>query len=85
MKIFRTEIFKKEYKRLPQQIQKITDKKLRFFITNPRHPSLRVKKIKGCLNIWEASVTMDYRFTFQMKENVFILCKIGTHKILQKP
>ncbi|MFH1837927.1 MAG: hypothetical protein ABH808_00285 [Candidatus Kuenenbacteria bacterium] len=85
MKLFRTETFKKGYKKLSQQIQKITDKKLRIFIKNPYHPSLRVKKIRGHLNIWEASITMNYRFTFQKEKDEIILRNIGAHKILSKP
>ena len=85
MILFRTKVFKKEYQKLSQQVQKITNKKLKLFIENPQHPSLRVKKIKGSLNIWEASITMNYRFTFQIEKSEIILRNIGTHKILLKP
>ena len=85
MILFRTKVFKKEYQKLSQQVQKITNKKLKLFIENPQHPSLGVKKIKGSLNIWEASITMNYRFTFQIEKSEIILRNIGTHKILLKP
>ncbi|MEK7167040.1 MAG: hypothetical protein AAB732_01335 [Patescibacteria group bacterium] len=85
MILFRTKVFKKEYQKLSQQVQKITDKKLKLFIKNPHHPSLRAKKIRGSLNIWEASITMNYRFTFQKEKNEIILRNIGAHKLLLKP
>lgn len=34
-------------------------------LVNPRHPSLRSKKIQGTDNIFEASVNMDIRITWQ--------------------
>jgi len=50
---------------------------------NPRHPSLRVKKIQGAGNIWEMSVTKSYRITFQRKEEIILLRNTGTHDILR--
>ena len=35
--------------------------KIKFFIENPTHPSLRTKKIKGLDNTWESSINMDIR------------------------
>jgi len=34
--------------------------KLTLYENNPRHPSLRVKKIQGAGNIWEMRVTKSY-------------------------
>jgi mRNA-degrading endonuclease RelE of RelBE toxin-antitoxin system len=85
MKVYRTTTFKNGYKRLPQQIQEACDKKLEFLLKNLLYPSLRTKKVKGHSNIWEASITMDYRFTFQIEKDILVLRKIGRHKILQNP
>jgi len=57
--------------------------KLALYENNPRHPSLRVKKIQGVGNIWEMSVTKSYRITFQRKEEIILLRNIGTHDILR--
>jgi len=47
---------------------------------NPRHPSLRVKKIQGQEDIFESSITMDIRMTWQyIKKDVILLRKIGRH------
>jgi len=48
------------------------------------HPSLRVKRIQGTKNRWEGSVTMKYRFTFELIEDTIIFRAIGTHDILNK-
>ena len=76
--------FKKEYNSLPKDIQETFDKKLQLFLQNTSHPSLRVKRIQGTRDRWEGSVTMKYRFTFQLSENTLIFRTIGTHDILTK-
>ncbi len=79
MKFDRVERFKKQYQKLPQQIQRLTNKKLGFLLENFNHPSLRVKKYKGEKGVWEASVTMNYRFTFRIEGDTYVLLRIGTH------
>ncbi len=76
--------FKKEYNKLPKEIQKAFDKKLSLFLKETSHPSLRVKRIQGTKNQWEGSITMQYRFTFQfLNKNGVLLRTIGTHDILK--
>jgi hypothetical protein len=60
MKIRRTDRFKKDYRTLPKDIQQRVDEKLRFLLSDPRHPSLRVHKIRGAKGLWEFSVTTKY-------------------------
>jgi mRNA-degrading endonuclease YafQ of YafQ-DinJ toxin-antitoxin module len=56
------------------------DKKIILLRDNPIHPSLRSKRVKGTKNIWESSVNMDIRITWQYKdENAIILRNIGHH------
>jgi mRNA interferase RelE/StbE len=76
--------FKKEYHKLPKEIQKTFDEKLSLFLQNPSYPSLRVKQIQGTKNRWEGSITMKYRFTFQFVEGVLVFRSIGTHDILNR-
>jgi mRNA-degrading endonuclease YafQ of YafQ-DinJ toxin-antitoxin module len=69
------------------EIADLFEKKLEIFLTNIFDPSFRTKKIKGLKRnvIWEASLTMDYRFTFQIGENDMIIFRnIGKHSILNK-
>ncbi|MEA2083777.1 MAG: hypothetical protein U9O82_05950 [Thermodesulfobacteriota bacterium] len=76
--------FKKEYMALPSDIQKAFDKKLSLFLDNMSHPSLRVKRIQGTKGRWEGSITMNYRFTFELSGNTILFRTIGTHDILNR-
>ena len=76
--------FKKQYQSLPQEIQTAFDAKLELFLKNMLHPSLRVKRIQGTRDRWEGSITMKYRFTFEMSETYVIFRAIGTHDILNR-
>ncbi len=78
-----TKIFKKEYQALPKEIQNNFDKKLSLFLENMFHPSIRTKRIQGTKNKWERSVTMKYRFTFELHGSKAIFRTIGTHDILK--
>ena len=84
MKFCALRTFADDYRKVPAEIQRRFDKAIRLFETNPRHPSLRVKKMKGTAGIWEASVTMSYRFTFNWEADVITLRRLGTHSILAK-
>ena len=76
--------FKKEYNKLPKEIQKAFDEKLSLFLKQMSHPSLRVKRIHGTKNRWEGSVTMKYRFTFEFIKECVLFRAIGTHDILKR-
>jgi mRNA-degrading endonuclease RelE of RelBE toxin-antitoxin system len=85
MKLLFTENFVREHRKLPQQIQKVTDKQLGLLLSNAQRPFLCIKKMQDHRNIWEGRVTESYRFTFQIEEDIYILRKVGTHDILKKP
>ena len=85
MRILTTESFTEDYARLPDSVKELTNKKLELLLQNPRHPSLRIKKMEDPRNIWEGRVTRSYRFTFQIKEDLYVLRRIGTHDILRTP
>jgi mRNA interferase RelE/StbE len=77
--------FKKQYSRLPKNVQNAFDEKLAIFMKNLSHPGLRVKKIQGTNKVWEGSVTMNYRFTFHFDDDGNVVFRlIGTHDILQQ-
>ena len=47
---------------------------------NPQHPSLRIKKIQGTAGIFEASLTMASRVTFEyVKPDSLFLRNVGEH------
>lgn len=65
LRLTRTERFKKSVLELDERTREKLKKQLRHLMTNPRHPSLQVKKIKGTHSIFEARVNDLYRFTFE--------------------
>jgi hypothetical protein len=77
MRILRTEIFKEDFAGLPKFAQEKFERKIRLFMSNIHHPSLRVKKMRGHENRWEASVDMFYRFTFEIHSDYYLLRRIG--------
>ena len=86
MRIIRTDAFKKDFKELPVPVQKKFAKKIKLFIENSKHPSLRVKKMEGHKNRWEASIDMFYRFTFEIHDDYYLLRRIGPHdNVLKSP
>ena len=48
------------YDALPQSIQQLADKKYALLKEDPRHPSLRLKKLK-IGNYWVVRINDDYR------------------------
>ena len=86
MNLYTTTRFEREYKNLPQEIKSTAEGKIKLFVSNISHPSLRVKKIKGTECIWEASITMSYRLTFEKIGDGYLLRNIGPHdKTLKNP
>jgi len=77
--------FDRSFKRLPERIRNEVLEKLERFLVDPTHPSLRVKRVRGTDRIWEMSITMNYRLTFEMDDERLLLRKIGTHDVLRKP
>ena len=85
MKLSFTKTFIRGYRKLSGGIKEITDKQLGLLLSNPRHPSLGIKKMNDPRNIWEGRITESYRFTFQIEGDIYILRKVGTHDMLRKP
>lgn len=70
--------FKKQYKKLPANIQRKFIKQLQFLLSNYRHPSLQTRKMEG-IDRFEARIDIHYRFTFELDEKNIILRTIGPH------
>jgi mRNA-degrading endonuclease YafQ of YafQ-DinJ toxin-antitoxin module len=83
MRVVFSETFAACYRALPKEVRTRADKTIRLLAVKeggkPFHPSLRAKRIQGTLDIWEASVTMKYRLTFQVHEDTLYLRVIGDH------
>ena len=85
MKIAFTKPFIRDYLGLPEHIQQKIDKQIGRLLDNPKHPSLRLKKMEGCASVWEARITNGYRLTFQIDSDIYLLRRVGAHDILKKP
>lgn len=80
-----TETFIRLYKKLPKEIQEQVKKSLTLLVQNPTHPSLRHRKMAEQTSIYELSVSMHYRITYEKSGDTAILRKVGTHDILKQP
>lgn len=83
MKVVLSKTFIDGYSALPKEIQTRVDKTIRLLAgktgADRFHPGLRAKRIQGTVDLWEASVTMKYRLTFQMYEDTLYLRVVGDH------
>lgn len=85
MKLFFSKPFVKDYRKLPKQLQTAVDKQIAFFMSNPIHPSLNIKKMNDPRDIWEGRITKSYRFTYCVEGDTCILRRVGTHDVLNNP
>jgi mRNA interferase RelE/StbE len=86
LNIYFSDLFLESVKHLSVEVKKALKKKLDLLADNPKHPSLRTKKIKGSEGIFEASINMDIRMTWEFYEDGILLRNIGKHdKTLSNP
>jgi hypothetical protein len=86
MKIVRSPRFDRAYRKLPEEVRDQFRRKLRLLAESRfTHPSLRVKRIQGTAAIWEASIDMNHRFTFQKINGGILLRVIGPQAVLDNP
>jgi len=84
VKFYFSNRFRRDYKKLSPKIKKILQAKLKLMSENPKHPSLRAKKVKSEKDIFEASINMNIRVTWQYSENKILLICIRPHdKVLK--
>ena len=79
MHIARTERFKRAYRRLSQREMEQARKAIEMLVRDFRYPSLRMKRIRGTAQIWEARVSRGCLMTFQIQGDMIVLRNIGEH------
>jgi mRNA interferase RelE/StbE len=75
-------IFAESANRLPKEARAKLPKVFMLLTSNPRHPSLRLKKIKGAIrpNVYECRLDRSWRLILQgMGEMTFDLVYAGAH------
>ncbi|NJD02346.1 MAG: hypothetical protein FIA99_07070 [Ruminiclostridium sp.] len=84
MIFLRSDRFKENYQKLDDEIKKKVKVKLKQMAENPMHPSLRTKRVQGTQHVFEASINMSIRMTWQYVESGILLRNIGEHDITLK-
>ena len=64
------------FEQLPESVQRSAKRNFRLLTENPRHPSLRFKKVG---NFWSVRVGTDYRALAVDDAGDFIWVWIGSH------
>ena len=83
MNIRRTDAFLRDYRALPIEIRERVEKQLRLLLEDFRHPSLRLKKLKGT-DKFEIRISKGYRLTLRFDKEHLELRRVGTHDILRE-
>ena len=84
MKYRRLPSFKRAFSRLPHEIQLKAGKAFLLFRENPKHPSLRIKRVRGVAGVWEGRIDIRYRFTFHYEDDTAVFRNIGPHNIMER-
>lgn len=78
MKIILSKRAEKNFEKLPLQIKKKVLKQFRLLDIDIRHPSLRIKKLKGT-NYFEGRIDYHYRFVFRVENQTLYIVALGPH------
>ena len=83
MKIIYSPNFVRNYKKLPEEIKALAEKKEKTFRHNPYNPSLKTHKLHGELrDFWSFSINYKYRIIFEfIDEGNVYLHTVGPHDI----
>jgi mRNA-degrading endonuclease RelE of RelBE toxin-antitoxin system len=76
MRVYLTPNAISNYRSLPPKRQKAADKQFRLLQENLRHPSLYAKKYDEQLDRWQARISRDYRFYFQVEGDTYVILGI---------
>jgi len=83
-----SERYKRNFKKLTVENKQVAREKLKRFLEDLFHPSLRTKRVQGAPGMWESSINTDIRMTWRWgeEEGVVELSNIGSHdKTLSNP
>jgi len=79
MRLEHTKNIRRALSGFPKEIQEAFYKQIEYLRNDFRHPSLRAKKYGGTTNVWQARVTGDVRFYFQVVGDTYLLLNIRKH------
>ncbi len=83
MKIIHLPKFRRQYQRLPENVQELAEDKEKIFRVNPFDSRLKTHKLKGPLqDFWAFSIDYKYRVIFDfVDENTVRFYSVGDHNI----
>ncbi|PIQ71512.1 type II toxin-antitoxin system mRNA interferase toxin, RelE/StbE family [Candidatus Roizmanbacteria bacterium CG_4_9_14_3_um_filter_33_18] len=88
MNIYLSKNFSKAFEKLTKNNFLLKDKikaKVKFFTENPKHPSLKLHKLKGkMVEDWSFSVEGDIRVVLTYIDDGVLFVDIGSHKEVYK-
>lgn len=84
MKISRTDSFKKDYKKLSDELKKSANKQIVQLLIDHTHPSLNLEKLQGLDNIYSIRVNLNFRISLSIFGEELILRRILGHDDLYK-
>ena len=86
MKIKWSSSYERALLKLDKDFREKVMRKLKLFVDNKKHPSLRFKKVRALKHekppVWEISIDRDIRVTLQKFDDHIYLRNIGGHNIL---
>jgi mRNA-degrading endonuclease RelE of RelBE toxin-antitoxin system len=71
--------FRRDFAKLPRDVQRMARNAYRRFQADPTHPSLQFKPLHTSLPLWSVRVTGSYRAVGVRREDSIIWFFIGTH------
>lgn len=85
MKIACTEVFKKDFQRLPDTARKAAAKQITQLLLDHTHPSLALEGIAGHKGLFSARVDRRYRFSLSFPgEDTLLLRRVLDHDDLYR-
>ena len=86
MRLQYTQRFERAYSSLEADDAARVARAIHLLARDVRHPGLRVKKVQGTSDIWEARASHSLRLTFELHEDLLILRNVGPHdQVLKNP
>ena len=76
--------FRRDFALLPLAIQKQAHSAYQLFKADPKHPSLRFKKLPPHTDLWSVRITNDYRAIGRWRGDVVLWFFIGSHADYEK-
>jgi mRNA-degrading endonuclease RelE of RelBE toxin-antitoxin system len=84
VKLTFTSEFENDYRKLADVDRQRVGKALIQLAEDSKYPGLRVKKMQGRQEFWEARASRDLRITFLMSGESIQLINVGHHNILRR-